>query len=152
MKTPITSIKRLALALCLATPVVSWAAPTATAVWRSNLGQSYTIGGNTYGVTIPGNETKQAGVLNADGTITVTNEWTGFSSPYIGLSSANPTAVSMLVKFSGLSIPESDNYGVCLAAMRDSSGNEVGAVVKLRQQASRLTIWGTALMRPRKVM
>ena len=108
----------------------AYAAPTATAVWRSNLGQSYTIGGNTYGVTIPGNETKQAGVLNADGTITVTNEWTGYSSPYIGLSSANPTAVSMLVKFSGLSIPESDATGVCLAAMRDSSGNEVGAVVK----------------------
>ncbi len=108
----------------------AYAVPTATAVWRSNLGQSYTIGGNTYGVTIPGNETKQAGVLNADGTITVTNEWTGYSSPYIGLSGANPTAVSMLVKFSGLSIPESDNYGVCLAAMRDSSGNEVGAVVK----------------------
>ena len=108
----------------------AYAAPTATAVWRSNLGQSYTIGGNTYGVTIPGNETKQAGVLNADGTITVANEWTGFSSPYIGLSSANPTAVSMLVKFSGLSIPESDATGVCLAAMRDSSGNEVGAVVK----------------------
>ncbi len=108
----------------------AYAAPTATAVWRSNLGQSYTIGGNTYGVTIPGNETKQAGVLNADGTITVANEWTGFSSPYIGLSGANPTAVSMLVKFSGLSIPESDATGVCLAAMRDSSGNEVGAVVK----------------------
>ena len=108
----------------------AYAAPTATAVWRSNLGQSYTIGGNTFGVTIPGNETKQAGVLNADGTITVANEWTGFSSPYIGLSSANPTAVSMLVKFSGLSIPESDATGVCLAAMRDSSGNEVGAVVK----------------------
>ena len=108
----------------------AYAAPTATAVWRSNLGQSYTIGGNTYGVTIPGNETKQAGVLNANGTITVANEWTGFSSPYIGLSSANPTAVSMLVKFSGLSIPESDPTGVCLAAMRDSSGNEVGAVVK----------------------
>ena len=121
---------RLVAAVALALPFAAFAAPTATAVWRSNLGQSYTIGGNTYGVTIPGNETKQAGVLNADGTITVANEWTGFSSPYIGLSSANPTAVSMLVKFSGLSIPESDATGVCLAAMRDSSGNEVGAVVK----------------------
>ena len=34
MKTLITRIKRLALALCLATPIVSWAAPTATAVWQ----------------------------------------------------------------------------------------------------------------------
>ena len=82
----ITQIKRFALALCLATPIVSWAAPTATAVWRSNLGQSYTIGGNTYALTIPSNETKASAVLNQDGTVTVTNEWTGLSAPYFDLS------------------------------------------------------------------
>ena len=54
MKTPITSIKRLALALCFATPVVSWAAVDYTGtdyepwsysagcvVWRAASGQLF---------------------------------------------------------------------------------------------------------------
>ena len=35
---------RLFAAFALALPLAATAAPTATAVWRSNLGQSYTIG------------------------------------------------------------------------------------------------------------
>ena len=126
----ITRIKRLALALCLATPVVSWAAPTATAVWRSNLGQSYTIGGNTYALTIPSNDTKASGVLNQDGTVTLTNEWTGLAAPYFDLSATGTENVSVLVKFSGLSIPASGDYGTSLAGVLDSDGNEVGAYVQ----------------------
>ena len=130
MKTLITRIKRLALALCLATPIVSWAAPTATAVWRSNLGQSYTIGGNTYALTIPSNDTKASGVLNQDGTVTLTNEWTGLAAPYFDLSATGTENVSVLVKFSGLSIPASGDYGTSLAGVLDSDGNEVGAYVQ----------------------
>ena len=126
----ITQIKRFALALCLATPIVSWAAPTATAVWRSNLGQSYTIGGNTYALTIPSDETKASGVLNQDGTVTLTNEWTGLAAPYFDLSATGTENVSVLVKFSGLSIPASGEYGTGLAGVLDSDGNEVGAYVQ----------------------
>ena len=60
---------RLFAAFALALPLAAMAAPNATAVWRSNLGQSYTIGGNTYAVT------PRDGTLNQDGTITVSSTW-----------------------------------------------------------------------------
>ena len=126
--------KLIGLAMALLLPVVTWAvvgtgsAPTATAVWRSNLGQSYLIGGDTYALKIYGAGTeKSAGILNLDGTVTVTNEWTGWSSPCFEFGS-DVTSVSVLVKFSGFAAV-TDDYGACLAAMRDSSGNEVGAYV-----------------------
>ena len=123
-------IKRLALALCLATPVVSWATPTATVVWRSNLGQSYTIGGNAYALTIPSDGTKASGVLNDDGTVTVTNDWTGLSAPYFDLSAIKPTSVSVLVKFSGgITVPASGEYGAGLANVKDSDGHCLGAAI-----------------------
>ena len=119
---------RLVAAFALALPLAAIAAPTATAVWRSNLGQSYTIGGNTYALKIYGAGTDSAaGILNLDGTVTVTNGWTGWSSPCFEFDS-DVTSISVLVKFSGFAAV-ADDYGACLAAMRDSSGNEVGAYV-----------------------
>jgi len=119
---------RLVAAFALALPLAAIAAPTATAVWRSNLGQSYTIGGNTYALKIYGAGTDSAaGILNLDGTVTVTNGWTGWSSPCFEFGS-DVTSISVLVKFSGFAAV-TDDYGACLAAMRDSSGNEVGAYV-----------------------
>lgn len=122
----------LALAATAITCASFATTPTATAVWRSNLGQSYTIGGNTYALRIPagtdssGNQSS-AGILNSDGTVTVTNEWTGWRSPYFQFGS-DVTSISVLVKFSGFA-GATDEYGACLAAMLDSSGNEVGAYV-----------------------
>ena len=119
---------RLVAAFALALPLAAWAAPNATAVWRSNLGQSYTIGGDVYALKIYGAGTDSAaGILNLDGTVTVTNEWTGWSSPCFEFGS-DVTSISVLVKFSGFAAV-TDDYGACLAAMRDSSGNEVGAYV-----------------------
>lgn len=119
---------RLFAAFALALPLAAMAAPTATAVWRSNLGQSYTIGGDVYALKIYGAGTDSAaGILNLDGTVTVTNEWTGWSSPCFEFGS-DVTSISVLVKFSGFAAV-TDDYGACLAAMRDSSGNEVGAYV-----------------------
>lgn len=100
-------------------------AVTPTVVWSGNLGQSYTIDGKTYAFTInPG-----TGKFNQDGTLTVTNEWTGWPSPYINLSTTGATSVSVLVKFSGLSLPVTSDSGVCIADMADSDDNEVGAYV-----------------------
>ena len=119
---------RLVAAFALALPLAAMAAPTATAVWRSNLGQSYTIGGDVYALKIYGAGTDSAaGILNLDGTVTVTNEWTGWSSPCFEFGS-DVTSISVLVKFSGFAAV-TDDYGACLAAMRDNSGNEVGAYV-----------------------
>ena len=128
MKTPITSIKRLALALCLATPFVSWAAPTATAVWRSNLGQSYAIGGNTYAFA-PG-----AGTLNGDGTITAPATWTS-NLPSIDLEGKGVQAISVLVKYSGLDVAQvytddTGAIGVGFASILDSDNNVVGTCVQ----------------------
>ena len=100
-------------------------AVTPTAVWSGNLGHSYTIDGKSYAFTInPG-----TGKFNQDGTLTVTNEWTGWPSPYINLSTTGATSVSVLVKFSGLSLPVTSDSGVCIADMADSDDNEVGAYV-----------------------
>ena len=119
---------RIVAAFAFALPLAAMAAPTATAVWRSNLGQSYTIGGDVYALKIYGAGTDSAaGILNLDGTVTVTNEWTGWSSPCFEFGS-DVTSISVLVKFSGFAAV-TDDYGACLAAMRDSSGNEVGAYV-----------------------
>ena len=64
---------RLVAAFALALPLAAMAAPNATAVWRSNLGQSYTIGGDVYALKIYGAGTDSAaGILNLDGTVTVT--------------------------------------------------------------------------------
>ena len=86
----ITHIKRLALALCLATPIVSWAAPTATVVWRSNLGQSYSI----YAVT-------QRDAALSEGKLTVSSTW-GEKAPYFDMEGLGAGTVSVLVKYSGL--------------------------------------------------
>ena len=119
---------RIVAAFALALPLAAMAAPTATAVWRSNLGQSYTIGGNTYSLKIYGAGTENsAGTLNPNGTVTVTNGWTGWPSPCFEFSS-DVTSVSVLVKFSGFAAV-TDDYGACLAAMRDSGNNTVGAYV-----------------------
>ena len=120
MKTLITRIKRLALALCLATPIVSWAAPTATAVWRSNLGQAY-----AYSIS------PNAGVVD-NGVITMSGG-SGNMGPTIDLSKVGATAVSVLVKYSSLSIPAENTYGTVLASVLDSSGNELGIYVKANE-------------------
>ena len=116
-------------AAAFALPIAAMAAPTATAVWRNNFGQIYTVGGNAYALEIPANANKASAILNQDGTVTVTNDWTGLSAPYFDLSSVKPTSVSILVKFSGLSVPTTGSYGFCLANMRDSGGNDVGSYV-----------------------
>ena len=119
---------RLVTAFALALPLAAWAAPTATAVWRSNLGQSYTIGGNTYAVT------PRDGTLNQDGTITVSSTW-GDKAPYIDLEGANVGIVSVLVKYSGLDISQiydadGDSIGVAFASIIDSDNNVVGSCVQ----------------------
>lgn len=120
-------IKWVAAAAC-ALPLAAMAVPTATAVWRSNLGQSYTIGGNTYALT-PRN-----GTLNQDGTITVSSTW-GHKAPYIDLEGANVGIVSVLVKYSGLDISQiydadGDSIGVAFASIIDSDDNVVGSCVQ----------------------
>ena len=119
---------RLVAAFALALPLAAWAAPNATAVWRSNLGQSYTIGGNTYAVT------PRDGTLNQDGTITVSSTW-GDKAPYIDLEGANVGIVSVLVKYSGLDISQiygtdGDCVGVAFASIIDSDNNVVGSCVQ----------------------
>ena len=119
--------KWVAAAAC-ALPLAAMAAPTATAVWRSNLGQSYTIGGNTYAVT------PRDGTLNQDGTITVSSTW-GDKAPYIDLEGANVGIVSVLVKYSGLDISQiydadGDSIGVAFASIIDSDNNVVGSCVQ----------------------
>ena len=118
----------LAAALAFALPVSAIAAPTATAVWRSNLGQSYTIGGNAYAVT------PRDGTLNQDGTITVSSTW-GDKAPYIDLEGANVGIVSVLVKYSGLDVSQiydadGDCIGVAFASIIDSENNVVGSCVQ----------------------
>ena len=119
---------RLVAAFALALPLAATAAPTATAVWRSNLGQAYTIGGNTYAVT------PRDGTLNQDGTITVSSTW-GDKAPYIDLEGANVRIVSVLVKYSGLDISQiydadGDCIGVAFASIIDSENNVVGSCVQ----------------------
>jgi len=119
---------RLVAAFALALPLAAMAAPNATAVWRSNLGQSYTIGGNTYAVT------PRDGTLNQDGTITVSSTW-GDKAPYIDLEGANVGIVSVLVKYSGLDISQiydadGDSIGVAFASIIDSDNNVVGSCVQ----------------------
>ena len=109
----------------------AYAAPTATAVWRSNLGQSYTIGGNTFAVTPNG------GALQEDGTIKMGNE-----NSKLGATIALPAGtrnVSVLVKFSNLSIPTDQQYGTALATINDSSFHEVG--VAAANTSSLNTYW-----------
>lgn len=129
MKTPITSIKRLVLALCLATPVVSWATPTATVVWRSNLGQSYSI----YAVT-------QRDAALSEGKLTVSSTW-GEKAPYFDMEGLGAGTVSVLVKYSGLDISQvyesdSDSVGVAFASVIDSDNNVVGACVQKADSAN----------------
>ena len=119
---------RLVAAVALVLPLAAMATPTATAVWRSNLGQSYTIGGNTYAVT------PRDGTLNQDGTITVSSTW-GDKAPYIDLEGANVGIVSVLVKYSGLDISQiydadGDSIGVAFASILDSDNNVVGSCVQ----------------------
>ena len=109
----------------------AYAAPTATAVWRSNLGQSYTIGGNTFAVAPNG------GALQEDGTIKMGNE-----NSKLGATIALPAGtrnVSVLVKFSNLSIPTDQQYGTALATINDSSFHEVG--VAAANTSSLNTYW-----------
>ena len=127
------AVKAMATAIAAALCAQLAYAVTPTAVWSGNLGHSYTIDGKTYAFTInPG-----TGTFNQDGTLTVTNKWTGYPSPYINISANGATSVSVLVKFSGLSLPVASDYGVCIADMADSNGNEVGACIA--QNASRLS-------------
>ena len=119
------AVKALAMAIAAALCAPLAYAVTPTAVWSGNLGQSYTIDGKRYAFTInPG-----TGTFNQDGTLTVTNAWTGYPSPYINISANGATSVSVLVKFSGLSLPVTSDSGVCIADMADSDDNEVGAYV-----------------------
>ena len=121
------AVKAMATALATALCTYLAYAVTPTAVWSRNLGQSYTIDGKTYALTIANSA---AGTLNQDGTVTVANSWSsGTPSPYFNLSADGATSVSVLVKFSGLSLPVTGDYGVCIADMEDSDGNEVGAYI-----------------------
>ncbi len=123
-------IKWVAAAAC-ALPLAAMAAPTATAVWRSNLGQSYTIGGNTFAVAPNG------GALQEDGTIKM-----GTENSKLGATIALPAgtrSVSVLVKFSNLSIPTDQQYGTALATINDSSFHEVG--VAAANTSSLNTYW-----------
>lgn len=129
MSKPITSIKRLALALCLATPVVSWATPTADVVWRNNLGQSYSI----YAVT-------QRDAALSEGKLTVSSTW-GKKAPYFDMEGLGAGTVSVLVKYSGLDIAQiyesdSDSVGVAFASVIDSDNNVVGACVQKADSAN----------------
>ena len=120
------------LGLCIFAIGHVWAtAPTATAVWRSNLGDSYRIGGLTYAIM------PSVGTLNPDGTITAPSEWSSSGAPYIDLSTIKPSSVTVLVKFSGLSLPVSSGYGYCIADIKDSDGNQVGSYIA--KNATRLS-------------
>lgn len=119
---------RIVAAFALALPLAAWAAPTATAVWRSNLGQSYTVGGHTYAVT------PRDGTLNQDGTISVSSTW-GDGAPYIDLEGTGVGIVSVLVKYSGLDISQiyeddAQSVGVAFASIIDSDNNVVGSCVQ----------------------
>ena len=125
----ITQMKRVALALCLATPIVSWATPTATVVWRSNLEQSYSI----YAVT-------QRDAALSEGNLTVSSTW-GTKAPYFDMEGLGSGTVSVLVKYSGLDIAQiydSDAYsvGVAFASVIDSDNNVIGACVQKADSAN----------------
>ena len=120
--------KLLKLAIACSLPLAAMATPTATAVWRSNLGQSYTIGGNTYAFAVGG------GTLNGDGTITAPASFTS-NLPYIDLEGKGVQAISVLVKYSGLDIAQvysadTDAIGVGFASILDSDNNVVGTCVQ----------------------
>ena len=120
------AVKAMATALAAALCAQLAYAVTPTAVWSGNLGQSYTIDGKTYKFSIYDG----VSTLNQDGTLTVANAWTGYPSPYIDISATGATSVSVLVKFSGLSLPVTSDYGVCIADMMDSDNIDVGACIE----------------------
>ncbi|MBO7496498.1 MAG: hypothetical protein J6T98_08080, partial [Salinivirgaceae bacterium] len=113
------------LGLCIFAIGHAWAtAPTATAVWRSNLGDSYGINGKTYAITPSG------GTLNQDGTITAPTGWSSdVYAPYFDFSSVSVDNVSVLVKYSGLTLADSRTDAIAFAAIKDSAGNEVAVAV-----------------------
>ena len=103
-------------------------AVTPTAVWVKNLGQSYTIDGKTYAVTL------RNGTLNQDGTITVSSTW-GHPAPYIDMDGKGIGTISILVKYSGLDInqvynADADSIGVAFSSIVDSDTNVVGSCVQ----------------------
>ena len=103
-------------------------AVTPTAVWVKNLGQSYTIDGKTYAVTL------RNGTLNQDGTITVSSTW-GHAAPYIDMDGKGIGTISILVKYSGLDINQVYNadalsIGVAFSSIVDSDTNVVGSCVQ----------------------
>ena len=120
------AVKALAMAIAAALCAQLAYAVTPTVVWSRNLGQSYTIDGKTYKFSIYDG----VSTLNQDGTLTVANAWTGYPSPYIDISATGATSVSVLVKFSGLSLPVTSDYGVCIADMMDSDNIDVGACIE----------------------
>ena len=97
--------------------------PTPTVVWRNNLGESYTVGGVKYAIA-PNN-----GSLGSNGNITAANGYNLGAT--IDLSAISGLKnVSVLVKYSGLSLAASRDYGIAFAAIKDSSNFEAGAYVK----------------------
>lgn len=122
--------KLLNLAIALAFPIAAMAAPTATAVWRSNLGQSYPI----YAVT------PRDATLNSDDTLTVSSTW-GDKAPYIDMEGKGVGTISVLVKYSGLDIAQvydadTDSVGVAFASIIDSDNNVVGSCVQKADSAN----------------
>lgn len=124
MKKLITRIKRLALALCLATPIVSWAAaPTPVAVWDGNFSASELTKFSGYEL-VDWNETH--GENNSSVRIDRANQGLMFNAEN-GVS-----AVTVLVRYSNLwagsnhrvlfSTSVSDNYQGTRTAVRYGSG------------------------------
>ena len=134
-----TIVRTFAFALALCATSGAWATPTATAVWRSNLGDSYKIGGVTYGIT------PSSGTLNEDGTITAPGTWTT-AAPYIDLEGKGIDTISILVKYSGLNLAtiyEADEYaiGVAFASILDSDNNVIGSHVAKNDAAKSLRVY-----------
>lgn len=139
MKKGIKKVARtIALILLLFATGQAWAtAPTPTVVWRNNLGESYTVGGVQYAIAY------NNGSLGSDGNITTANGYNLGAT--IDLSAISGLKnVSVLVKYSGLSLAASRQYGIAFAAIKDSSNYEAGAYVK-EGSATDLYSWAQPL-------
>lgn len=116
----IFSARTLALLLALCATTSAWAAaPTPTVVWRNNLGESYTSGGNKYGIELESG----AGSVNSSGNITMSTSYykKGATIDLSGIS--NLKKASVLVKYSSLATP---SYLVGLATVKDVEGHVAG--------------------------
>ena len=125
---------RIVAMLALMLPLAAMAtAPTATAVWRSNLGQSYTIGGHTYTIT-PGTDN----TVNLDGNLVIGGTTSG---GVIALPSG-VNKVSVLIKYKNLVGAPSGTPYTALATVKESGNYEPGLYADTDTYPAGLTLVG----------